>query len=67
MSNAGPGEAGEENEKSIAPRRRSRLVSPERDPMPVPNAPVHSMFTFGFHEDKNALKRRKMEVGQPVL
>ena len=28
----------------------------------VPRAPADSLFTIGFHEDKNALRRRKMEV-----
>lgn len=61
MSSVGPGTVGDEDGRPTA-RRRSRLISPERDPMPVPGAPDHSIFTFGFHEDKNAMKRRKMEV-----
>lgn len=28
----------------------------------IPPAPEHSIFVFGFHEDRNAPRRRKMEV-----
>ena len=41
------------------PRRRR---SDKETPVIIPTAPIDSPFIFGFCEDRNASRRRKMEV-----
>lgn len=62
MSEEGENESQERGEQpSVRPRRRKS----DRGPIIIPEAPSHSSFVFGFCEDKNAPRRRKMEVFRP--
>lgn len=45
------------------PRRRK---SEKELPVVIPEAPGHSRFVFGFCEDRNPTRRRKMEAHDTV-
>lgn len=49
-------------ERSAREKRERLIDTVAIPPVVVPPAPEDSPFVFGFHDDCNAFKRRKMEV-----